>query len=136
MTLDEAIRRNPYNPKKGNEAAYCRYLRYNVEGWYQFDSKEVLRRWQKVRKQMQIVVNISEEDYEGLKKKDEFNDMYLNYYEKLIVHGTPLPKGHGAIKDVSQIEIPMCEDRSYERWVQVAINAAPTIIEADRSEES
>lgn len=49
MTLDEAIRRNPYNPKKGNEAAYCRYLRYNVEGWYHLDTKEVLRRWQKVR---------------------------------------------------------------------------------------
>lgn len=49
MTLDEAIRRNPYNLKKGNEAAYCRYLRYNVEGWYQLDSKKVRRRWQKVR---------------------------------------------------------------------------------------
>ena len=49
MTLDEAIRRNPYDPKRGNEAAYCRYLRYNVDGWYQLDSKEVLRRWQKVR---------------------------------------------------------------------------------------
>ena len=49
MTLDEAIRRNPYDPKRGNEAAYCRYLRYHVEGWYQFGSSEVLRRWQKVR---------------------------------------------------------------------------------------
>ena len=47
-----------------------------------------------------------------------------------------LPKGHGAIKDVSQIEIPMCADRTYEKWVQVAINSAPTIIEADRSEET
>ena len=54
MTLDEAIRRNPYNPKKGNEAAYCRYLRYNVDGWYQLDSKEVFRRWQKVRNHEQI----------------------------------------------------------------------------------
>ena len=49
MTLDEAIRRNPYDPERGNEAAYCRYLRYNVDGWYQLDSKEVRRRWQKVR---------------------------------------------------------------------------------------
>ena len=46
----------------------------------------------------------------------------------------PLPKGHGAIKDVSKIEIPMCEDRAYEKWVQVAINSAPTIIEADKGE--
>ena len=50
MILDEAIRKNPYNPKQGNESAYCRYLRYNVDGWYQLDSKEVYRKWQKVRK--------------------------------------------------------------------------------------
>ena len=53
MTLDEAIRRNPYNLKKGNEAAYCRYLRYNVDGWYQLDSEEVRRRWQKVWEAME-----------------------------------------------------------------------------------
>ena len=59
MTLDEAIRRNPYDPTRGNEAAYCRYLRYNVEGWYQLDSKEVLRRWQKrkqVMKEVELVI--------------------------------------------------------------------------------
>lgn len=50
MTLEEAIKRNPYNPKQGNKSAYCRYLRYNVDGWYNLDSKEVRRRWQKVRK--------------------------------------------------------------------------------------
>ena len=134
MTLDEAIRRNPYNPKKGNEAAYCRYLRYNVEGWYQLDSKEVCRRWQEVRKQMkevELVIKIPEKIYESV-----MDGTYCGTLYQELKNGTPLPKGHGAIKDVSQIEIPMCEDRSYERWVQVAINAAPTIIEADRSEES
>ena len=45
MTLDEAIRRNPYDPKQGNKSEYCRYLRYNVDGWYLLGSKEVLRRW-------------------------------------------------------------------------------------------
>lgn len=45
MILDEAIKRNPYDPKRGNKSAYCRYLRYNVDGWYQLDSKEVFRRW-------------------------------------------------------------------------------------------
>jgi hypothetical protein len=43
---------------------------------------------------MQVVINISEKDYQTLKKKEEFDAMYLNYYEKLIVYGTPLPKGH------------------------------------------
>ena len=45
MTLEEAIKRNPFGPNRGNESAYCRYLRYNVTGWYNLDSKEVRRRW-------------------------------------------------------------------------------------------
>ena len=54
MTSNDAIKRNPFDPKRGNESAYCRYLRYNVEGWYTLDSKEVRKRWdgmkwQKVR---------------------------------------------------------------------------------------
>lgn len=49
MTLDEAIERNPYDPKRGNTSAYCRYLRYNVDGWYLLGTKEVFRRWQKAR---------------------------------------------------------------------------------------
>ena len=117
MTLDEAIRRNPYNLKKGNEAAYCRYLRYNVDGWYQLDSKEVRRRWQKVRCRMQIVINIDDEDYDDITLTGEntINLGVLLDLREAVRNGTPLPKGHGAIKDVSQIEIPMCEDRAYER---------------------
>lgn len=45
MSIDEAIKKNPFDTNKGTESAYCRYLRYNVEGWYKLDSKEVLRRW-------------------------------------------------------------------------------------------
>ena len=45
MTLEQAIKRNPYDPEKGNESAYCRYLRYNVDGWYSLDNKEVCKRW-------------------------------------------------------------------------------------------
>ena len=82
-------------------------------------------------KEVELVVKIPEETYKGI-MLGKWDRNGLAYYVK---DGTPLPKGHGAIKDVSQIEIPMCEDRAYERWVQVAIDAAPTIIEADRSEE-
>jgi hypothetical protein len=83
---------------------------------------------------MQIVVNIPDKTYkyfaQGLRFADDVEMAIV-----AIVDGTPLPKGHGAIKDISQIEIPMCEDRAYEKWVQVAINSAPTIVVADRSEE-
>lgn len=85
---------------------------------------------------MQIVINIDDELYEIIKNPKKLETMYhAGRLCEAVRKGIPLPKGHGAIKDISQIEIPMCEDRSYERWVQVAINAAPTIIEADRSEE-
>jgi hypothetical protein len=94
---------------------------------------------------MQVVINISEEDYEGLKKKDEFNDMYLNHYEKLIVHGTPLPKGHGRLVDADKAISKICgsacgchlEECGYDKpcYSVARIKSAQTIIEADRSEE-
>ena len=46
MTIEEAIKKNPFDSNKGNESAYCRYLRYNVEGLYNLDSKEVRKRWE------------------------------------------------------------------------------------------
>lgn len=83
---------------------------------------------------MQIVIDIQDYIYCDIQAyKTIFHDK-IEEVAKAIQNGTPLPKGHGAIKDVSQIEIPMCKDRTYERWVQVAINAAPTIIEADKAE--
>lgn len=84
---------------------------------------------------MHIVIDIPDNDYKSLVNPYQFNEHLCSRLKEIVRQGTPLPKGHGAIKDVSQIEIPMCEDRPYERWVQVAINAAPTIIEADEVEE-
>ena len=41
MTLHEALIRNPYNPSIGKIGAYIRYLRYNVDGWYERESKDI-----------------------------------------------------------------------------------------------
>lgn len=41
MTLEEAMKRNPYDPKKGSIGAYLRYLRYNVDGWYHIKSEDL-----------------------------------------------------------------------------------------------
>jgi hypothetical protein len=89
---------------------------------------------------MQLVISIDEKIYNRIlpyKDCPVISNLANDFPEitHAIANGVPLPKGHGAIKDVSQIEIPMCEDRKYERWVQVAINSAPTIIEADEVEE-
>jgi hypothetical protein len=89
---------------------------------------------------MQIVINIDEEIYKRIlpyKDLPIISNLCNDYPEitYAIANGVPLQKGHGAIIDASQIEIPMCEDRTYERWVKVAINSAPTIIKADEEEE-
>ena len=41
MTLEQAIKENPYDPNKGNLSAYCRYLRYNVDDFYTKTNDEV-----------------------------------------------------------------------------------------------
>lgn len=45
MTLGEALKVNPYDPDKGDESAYVRYLRYNVDGFYELSSETVKRIW-------------------------------------------------------------------------------------------
>lgn len=41
MTLEQAIKQNPYDSNKGNLSAYCRYLRYNVDDFYTKTNDEV-----------------------------------------------------------------------------------------------
>lgn len=45
MTLKQAIKENPYNPNKGSLSAYCRYLRYNVDGFYTKTNDEVKKKY-------------------------------------------------------------------------------------------
>lgn len=70
---------------------------------------------------MQIVIDIPEENYQNLKAKDKFNDMWLNYYEKLIVNGTPVNANtladmvineriYGDFKQDICYEVPVIED--------------------------
>lgn len=41
VDIEQAIKSNPYDPNKGNISAYCRYLRYNVDGFYSKSNDEV-----------------------------------------------------------------------------------------------
>lgn len=81
---------------------------------------------------MQIVIDISDDDYNNIKNYTGF----LAYYEYLIKNGTPLPKGHGDLIDRSELMPDSDYDDGTFYAVSIgAINGAPTIIEADRSEE-
>jgi hypothetical protein len=90
---------------------------------------------------MQVVIDISEKDYQTLKKKEEFDAMYLNYYEKLIVYGTPLPRGHGDLKDIEVMKNKLCTHEASELFGSTTcaeildfINDEKPIIEADKGE--
>ncbi len=83
-----------------------------------------------------LVVRLSEEDYKRLQEKDKFNNTFLNYYEKLIAHGKPLPKGHKRlIEDNFEVGPVLDKDGNrvgYKYLTQEDLNKALTIIEADK----
>lgn len=41
MTLERALKENPYDRERGKAGAYIRYLRYNVDGWYNRKSEDI-----------------------------------------------------------------------------------------------
>lgn len=87
---------------------------------------------------MQIVIDIPNYDYRQIKKYYEKNDIVEATYS-YIYHGIPLPKGHGRLIDVSDIEwAKHREERNYIDYDVIDwddIVNAPTIIEADKESE-
>lgn len=86
---------------------------------------------------MQIVVNITENHYKALMKMKEFS---LGYYQRAIINGTVLPKGHGDLidRDVA-IEAMMFEmsGTGYQSSAMHVLKSeiyTPTIIEEDIGE--
>lgn len=82
---------------------------------------------------MHIVIDISEEMYEELK--------YLNVHgfttavEEAVANGTPLPKGHGRLKDIDAI-IDALDSSDRDIYVKECLEEdTPTIIPADTGSE-
>lgn len=92
---------------------------------------------------MKIVIDIPEEMYKHILSMQFFvpssrsGKSFLNEILKAIRMGTPLPKGHGRLKDVD--DIALIDEQFYvpsDYYVaESAINDAPTIIEADKESE-
>lgn len=93
---------------------------------------------------MQIVIDIPKEMMSYI-NKNEFNAISEAAYGSMAIfaiqHGTPLPKGHGRLKDSDAICKDIISalgirDENYlleaEKAVYKRIKNAPTIIEADR----
>lgn len=96
---------------------------------------------------MEIVIKIPDVQYENMAKIAIAGKEPLGYFERVIMWGTPLPKGHGRLVDADAyrkellLEIPNLDyDGSLEPYEEGIYNAimslddAPTIIEAEGSE--
>lgn len=87
---------------------------------------------------MQIVIDISDIDYNNIKEYGTILDECRDDIAKAIVNGTPLPKGHGRLIDADELKrIIQGNDVLSMKGFNVRIcdiNATPTIVEADKSE--
>jgi hypothetical protein len=99
---------------------------------------------ERIRK-MQIIIEIDEKDKQYLDKclKGKGlafldNAQLIKRVVLAIFHGNPLPKGYGRLGDLDALreEVYSWDMNDYDRLDFVdAIDNAPTIIEADRSEK-
>lgn len=86
---------------------------------------------------MEIVINISEEEYNKIKENDM--GFYNGRFFQMVRNGIPLPEGHGDLKDMENfscvfdltIEDPIYSGKDIER----AIKSMTTIIPADTESE-
>ena len=102
---------------------------------------------------MEIVINIPEVYYEALRKTDVIisgqrsGKTLTSVIFDAVANGTPLPKGHGALKDENYLlSILRCKEYETCTWRNCSdcnrekclkrhdVLDAPTIIEADKSE--
>ena len=77
---------------------------------------------------VELVIKISEEDYERCKKKFQ---MRINVMGDAIANGTPLPKGHNDLidkKEITGFRELECNGHNVE-----SLDEFTTIIEADKS---
>lgn len=83
---------------------------------------------------MQIMIEIPEETYKFLKKYGTDGSIV----EKAVLNGTPLPKRHGDLKDMGNLQYVFDltrEDPIYSgKDIERAIKSMTTLIEADKAE--
>jgi len=80
---------------------------------------------------MQIVIDIPDGIYDFLV---EHPDRQFPYATEWVRQGTPLPKGHGRLKDVDAVIGSICKhcDGLCERCTVTEIDRLPTLVEADK----
>ena len=89
---------------------------------------------------MQIVIDIPDRTYKIVQSK-RLNLIDIDVLEQAVKAGTPLPKGHGRLIDVDDLDITTIttDDYSGNEVLDIVlkedVDDAPTIIEADKAGE-
>ena len=78
---------------------------------------------------MEIVIKIPDVQYENMAKIANAGKEPLGYFERVIMCGTPLPKGHGRLIDADAVDT-----RYSDPEVGEILDDAPTIIEGSEAE--
>lgn len=87
---------------------------------------------------MKVVIEIDEGMYEALVFMKNRRPSDLRKSDKVILNGTPLPKGHGRLIDADALEVcpiditDLPKDKCLMVFLAEDVNNAPTIIEADK----
>ena len=86
---------------------------------------------------MKLVIDIPEEDYAETMYKKQYSPREMDWIDRVIAKGTPLPKGHGRLIDADELKKHKYHDSNrYENAVAVAqIDWAETVIGADKGEQ-
>ena len=97
-------------------------------------------------KKVELVIEMSEDVYETIKKRTTYATWAECLLGHLINNATSLPKGHGALVDISQIDKDMIESGNPIICLEVNgeyieavsldyLSGLQAIVEADESEE-
>ena len=83
---------------------------------------------------MKLIIDIPEDTYYDMKAHEEQVRLCDNKFKTAILDGTPLPKGHGRLVDVSELLVSIMKYMDGDKTLGQCIDDTPTIIEADGAE--
>lgn len=88
---------------------------------------------------MQIVIEIPKVQYENLAKIVNAGKEPLGYWERVVMRGTPLPKDHGDLKDMSNLKYVFDltrDDPIYSgKDIEQAVKSMKTIVPEDKENQ-
>lgn len=77
----------------------------------------------------EVVIRINEETYNDLRYQKQYNPRFLSHYERMILDGILLPKGHGRLIDADKLLDANID--TFSQQTELKIKFAPTIIDKE-----